>query len=175
MMKVYEYKTAEDFFDHMQKIMDEMKWYEKIWNLFIRKLNEIRYFYYDFKNGLYQIFVWAPIIYRQRDYESEDIYELMLYKIKRVKKEYIRQQNFALEMNKGEYDEDFERQKKEYIKQIGNMKECEMFLNKLIEDEYYSLAKGLEKERYKYSLEQKFYDKRDMYFILCNELEKWWS
>ena len=188
-MKLQSFGSMEELVDHLNKEMGKSPWYDKLWTEMRRPYWRLQDFYYNFKNGIRQIIVWAPVIYRQRDYESIDLYDLILNKVKRLKKEYIEHCEMLAEVFKKEDEsgEDEHKEENEHILrendiEIKKMNECMDLIRKIQEDNYFSIEmkKGdrsdeTKTKNYRYALELLAKDKYDMYAILSQRIERWWT
>lgn len=76
--------------------------------------------YYNIKSGIKQLYLWIPIIWKDRDYDHSFIYKILKFKIENTRK--LNQKN------------------KRYIgveKEIYFMWVCENLLDRLIKDDYF--------------------------------------
>ena len=189
-MKLQSFGSMEELVSHLNREIANSPWYDKLWTAVRRPYWRLQDFYYNFKNGIRQIIIWAPVIYWQRDYESTDLYDLILNKVKRLKKEYIEHREMLAEVFEYEEKEEQEEGDKEYNEQvlkendieIEKMNECMGLIKKIQEDNYFSveMKKGdrsdeTKTKNYRYALELLAKDKYDMYAILSQRIERWWT
>lgn len=144
------------------------------------KYSSVRDLYYNVKNGVRNLYVYFPLIWTTRDWDSYYIYDFLQFKIKRHR-EYI----------------DSRARHVGYEKSVKKMRTAELLIERLKEDDYvycksdwsgegmrvhyyHPLAPKRSDERdfqWVFELEsrRKTQDKELLYKILSRNIDKWWD
>ncbi len=96
-------------------------------NIFKKISNHFR----TFKQGIINLYLWFPIIWSDRDYDEHYIYKTLQFKIKRTR--LLNEKNMR------------------YVgveKNIHYMKVCEILLDRLMNDDYYSSFNKIYEEKW---------------------------
>lgn len=146
-----------------------------------RIMSKLREVYYNIKNGISNLLVYFPLIWRTRDWDYYHIYDFLEFKIRKNRE---CMEKYGIHVGKE--------------KNIHRMKTCELLIKRLKEDDYiysqhyhgdgeygvgfyshYYHPMNSRKENFDLicKLEQvrKKQDKDLLYKILYNNIEKWWD
>lgn len=139
-------------------IQKEERWieywetYDALDDIFIHPFRKIWY-------GIGNIIAYAPIIYRDRDWDHSDFLKLMRFKLKRM--EY----NIRINDRHTTSDED-----------ARNIRRCIFLLDRLIAEDYFSLPENKNfKGRYDFGEYMHDQDMKWLMKILNKHLREWWN
>ena len=97
LLYLYKLKTMEpekDIFDQWDEEEKNSPWYRKVSNNLYRWFaNEGRYLHKDFISGVKKLWYWLPIIWKDRDWDSHYIFEIMKHKLS-AQADYIGNRDF---------------------------------------------------------------------------------
>lgn len=76
-------EPEKDIFEQWAEEREDNPWYKKTWRKF--SLNwefKYRYLWRDFTNGIKNIIYWLPVIWKDRNWDSNYIFEVLAHKLK---------------------------------------------------------------------------------------------
>lgn len=85
------------------------------------RYSKLREVYWDIYNGIRNLWVYFPLVWRTRDWDYQYIYDFLGFKIKQTRE--------LIEVHGNEVD-------KSRLKKVKHMKICEALINRLVEDDY---------------------------------------
>jgi hypothetical protein len=76
-------EPEKDIFEQWAEERDAKPWHKKVWhNLLLKWEFEYKYLWRNFKIGVRNIIYWLPIIWKDRNWDSHYIFEVLAHKLK---------------------------------------------------------------------------------------------